>query len=502
VVQTACLHHENGKPENAAKLGAAVGKKVRQQRSFSPQDGLTGWSRSLLSLTFKVSIPNVRSAGGSNGCRHGCWGSGVNQAASVGRCAFVTEEMGSMRAKSIWQAGLLAFVLAAVTLLTPRSAQAQILGYAPPDFAWPIPWGSTRPEDGGVYIGSDFLLWRQTVPLRNQVVATRGFYDINSQDAHIGQFGGATFIGSGTVALDTNQVRGPGSYQPGFNIHIGYKFPDESTITFSWLYLFQQRYQAVATAVPPNFNFRGDFADTFLTAPVFNFPNDFAGLAEQQNSGITGPNGLPLATYGIWDGASLMTESFVQRTQMYDIIWRKPLFETECYRMSSLCGPRFFWIWENYLWRTTNFGFTGSAGPSATYTNIDSNRMYGLDVGCSQEWYLGQGFACQLDTEVTGYLNIIKERTQYSTERKFNGSAESKRARTDYTVVPAFDAKLSLMWYPIENVQLNLGYDVMAFFNTVNAQVPIDFNYSSVDPKFDRVFRLFDGLTASIVIVF
>ena len=411
-----------------------------------------------------------------------------------------------MRAKSIWRAGLLAIILAAITVWTPTAALAQSgeqsMGYAIPDWIAPIPWGSTRPEDGGFFVGTDFVLWRQTNPLRNQVVATRGFYDINQQDAAVGQFGGADFIGSGTVALDTNQVRGPGTYEPGFAIHLGWKFADESTVSFSWMYLSQVRYQAVATAVPPNFNFRSDFADTFITAPVFNFPNDFAGVPEQQNSGITGPNGQPLATYGIWDGASLMTESFVQRTQQYDIIWRKPIYETEYYRFSSLLGPRFFWIWENYQWRTTQFGFTGTAGPSANYSNIDSNRMYGCDVGCSQEWYLGHGLACQLDTEATGYINIVKERTQYSTEQKFAGAAESKRARTEYTVVPELSAKLSLMWYPIENVQVNFGYNVLAFFNTVNAQVPIDFNYSSVDPTFDRVFRLFDGLSASIAIVF
>jgi hypothetical protein len=407
-----------------------------------------------------------------------------------------------MRAKSICQAGLLAAVVAAITVGMPTAAQAQTLGYALPDWIAPVPWGSTRPEDGGFYVGSDFLLWRQTNPLRNQVVATRGFYDINFQSGAVASAGGAVFIGSGEVALTTNEVRGPGSYQPGFDIKLGWKFPDESTLTLGWMYLFQYRYQAVATAVPANFSLGQNFENSFLTANVYNFPNTFAGVPEQQNSGITGPNGQPIATYGIWDGASLMTESFVQRTQQYDLIWRKPIFETECYRFSSLCGPRFFWIWENYLWRTTNFGFTGTSGPSATYTNIDSNRMYGFDVGCSQEWYMGYGLACQLDTEATGYINVIKERTQYSTEQKFAGAAENKRARTEYTVVPELSAKLSLMWYPIENVQCNIGYNVLAFFNTVNAQMPIDFNYSSVDPKFDRVTRFFDGLSVSIAFIF
>ena len=401
-----------------------------------------------------------------------------------------------MRAKSIWRAGLLAVILAAVLVLAPGTAHAQ-LGYAPSDNTLPIPWGSTRPEDGGLYVDTDFLFFRQSMPLKNEVVAQRGFYNINDQDGNIGQFGGANFVGSGTVALDTNQVRGPTSYQPGLDTHIGWKFADESTIAVGWMYLAQVRYQAVATAVPPNFNFGVTFADSFLTAPVYNFPSDFAGVPGQ----ATGPNGV--ATYGIWDGASQMTESFIQRTQAYDMIWRKPLFENECYRFSSLLGPRFFWIWEEYQWRTTNFGFTGSSGPSAQYNNIDSNRMYGYNIGCSQEWYWGNGFACQLDTSFTPFIDIVKERVQYTTGVKFSGMAENKRAKTDYTFAPEVEAKLKLVWYPTENVQINFGYDIMAFFNTINSEMPIDFNYSSIDPKFDHIlYRTFDGFRAGICITF
>lgn len=397
-----------------------------------------------------------------------------------------------MRAKSIWRAGLLAVLVAAVLVFPTGTVTAQSLGYALPDWDLPVPWGSTRPEAGGLFVAAEYVMYRQTNPLENEVVATRGFYNFNQPIGNSLQF-----FGSDTVALDTNQVRGPLSYQPGVNLHIGWKTPDGDAFTLSWLYLFQVRYQAVATSVPPNFNVGATFADSFLTAPVYNFPNDYAGSVLQQN----GPGGV--ATYGIWDGASIMTESFVQRDQQYDFIWRHPVYETEDYRLSSLIGPRFFWIWEGYEWRTTNFGFTGSEGPSANYSNIDSNRMYGLSVGCSQEWYCGGGIAIQLDTDATGYLNIVKERVQYSTEQKFAGAAENKRATTDYTAVPELEAKLNVVWYPLENVQLKLGYNFMGFFNTIQSQMPIDFNYSSIDPKFDHIFfRDFDGWQAGISIVF
>src|SRR5262249_12527416 len=49
-------------------------------------------------------------------------------------------------------------------------------GYAPPDPNLPSPLYSTRPESAFFFHGS-FLLYEQTMPLRNQAVAFRGFID-------------------------------------------------------------------------------------------------------------------------------------------------------------------------------------------------------------------------------------------------------------------------------------------------------------------------------------
>ncbi len=38
-----------------------------------------------------------------------------------------------------------------------------------------------------------------------------------------------------------------------------------------------------------------------------------------------------------------------------------------------------------------------------------------------------------------------------------------KRSRTEYTVVPMFDGNLSMHWYPIEGVQLKLGWVTWEF---------------------------------------
>ena len=93
--------------------------------------------------------------------------------------------------------------------------------------------------------------------------------------------------GNDEVALDTNQVRGPGSYQPSYKLDVGYKFSDGSVVTFGWMHMFQIRYAAVATSLPHNFAVGGDFANSFVTAPVFNFPHAQGSCGSQMMSAAT-----------------------------------------------------------------------------------------------------------------------------------------------------------------------------------------------------------------------
>src|SRR5262249_16288429 len=91
--------------------------------------------------------------------------------------------------------------------LPPAVVRGQIdsaAGYAPPDPNLPSPLGSTRPESGFFTHGS-FLLYEQTNPLRNQLVARRGFVD---SDGLVTVTGVGTPVGSFAIALQTNQVRG------------------------------------------------------------------------------------------------------------------------------------------------------------------------------------------------------------------------------------------------------------------------------------------------------
>src|SRR5262249_32047845 len=138
------------------------------------------------------------------------------------------------------------------------------------------------------------------------------------------------FFGSGTPALDVNQVSGPNSYQPGFRTTLGWKFRNDLDVEFTWSHLFTKKLSATAAPVGPTLNGGVDGSDSFLFAPVYNFTNDYVGppnkvivsldtpgqftanlrqlgfLADQVFHTSPGP-------VGIWNGAQLMTIEFTQR---------------------------------------------------------------------------------------------------------------------------------------------------------------------------------------------
>src|SRR5207245_8523168 len=112
------------------------------------------------------------------------------------------------------------------------------------------------------------------------------------------------------------------------------RFGDGTTVDFTWMSLAENRYGAVATLVPPGLNPGPLLADTFLFAPVFGFPNDFAGQP------IKLALGNPNAAYGIWNAASVMSLDFIQRFSQYDITLRTPFFQTECCRCYCMAYMR------------------------------------------------------------------------------------------------------------------------------------------------------------------
>ncbi|HEY7156560.1 MAG TPA: hypothetical protein VH575_21510, partial [Gemmataceae bacterium] len=177
-----------------------------------------------------------------------------------------------MRIKSVWGAGVLA-ALAALAVLSPGRSLAQeswpqggfATGYAPPAVQMPNPLYSTRPEVGGLFVAGSYIMYNQTNTMRSQEVAVRGF--VANDDTVLNAPGSAgTFVGSRNNALDVNQVTGPFSFQPGFELEIGWKFNDGSALTASFWWISEAQYTAVATLAQPIGNglIRSDQADTFL----------------------------------------------------------------------------------------------------------------------------------------------------------------------------------------------------------------------------------------------
>ncbi len=399
-----------------------------------------------------------------------------------------------MRATCSRLAGLLVVLLAPVAGTAFGQGLAGSGAYSPPETQLPIPtWANgNRPEDGGLFTAAEYVMFRQTNPLRNQVMAIRGFVDADGSIT--GRSG--TFIGSGQEALNARNASGPMTYQPGFKIDIGWKFSGEqesSTLTLSWMYLLESKYNAEATLAAPFLRGGPNLADTFLFSPVYAFPSDYSGPPFKVGVGDAN------AAFGIWNAASAETIQFTQKLQQWDLTYRVPFFSNENYRLSGLCGARFLWIWENFLWKTFDLDQFGNNGPLDTgvFSNIVSNRMYGPWVGCCQEWYIGKGFACQLDLGTAAFMDIVKERIRYQFADR-TVAPQSKLGRVDYTFAFQFTGAASMQWYIYEGIQLQAGYDLWFLLNSLAAADPVNFNWGSPSYRYSHVVRTLDGFHAGV----
>jgi hypothetical protein len=391
----------------------------------------------------------------------------------------------------------LVWLLAAGAALLPARVLAQLGDVGPEDPVYPLPIGKVRMEDGGLYLAAEFIFWRMTNPLHDEQIAVRGILDTDGSIT--GTPGG--FIGSRQAALRANDV-GPGTYIPGFRVTGGWLFGQSGiAVEVNWIHLFEARYAAGASVLPAFGLSGGLLENTFLTSFVFNFPPDFAGPATKVALGNPG------ATFGIWDASSEQTIQFTQRYDQVEIRGRIPLFGDDCNRTYWYVGPRMAWLWENFKWRTVAFDLnSGNAGQDdvAIYSNIVSQRFYGAFCGAGYEWYKGNtpvgAFALSFEFDAAILADIVKERAKYE---RGDFAIAAQRARTDYTIVPELQGNVNLWWYPIQAVQLRLGYNVLALFNTVAAEDPVSFNYGGLDPPWVKgKTRFLDGFNAGIGISF
>lgn len=401
-----------------------------------------------------------------------------------------------------------ALLTAALLAVSPSAARAQdgLVGFegfggggegtypAPIQPSEQIPLPTGDPGTHGFYTFFEFMYLTSYRHLGDQVVAYRGLLDTTGATTTIP----GIYIGSGQPALNTNQFPRQ-SYMPGFNIGLGYKLDDGTSIYGSYIYLMDRNYHVGATSATPFARSARDLSDTFLVSGVFNFPPQFAGPAistrpEQQQGGNI--------FYGIWNGASVMDIQFNQRFAQGEIGVRIPMFQTEYSRIYGLAGGRFDWIFERFQWRTVEYDIAGNGAPfwNARYNNTLSQRMYGPYIGCGHEMYIGNRFSVSTDITAAGLLNIVKERTKYKLE---DNTIQNKHSRDDYTIVPSVSANIQFWWYPVQGVQMRAGYNAWTFFNTRRMEEPIDFNYGAVDPAYEtQVFRIVHGINVGIGLFF
>jgi hypothetical protein len=372
-------------------------------------------------------------------------------------------------------------------------------GFAVPPVDFVGPLSHPRYEEGGFFAGTEFIFWKQSRPILSQTVAVTGFLDTNGGILNnVNGFGG-----SGQEILNTNMVSGPGSFQPGMNIFVGYRFKNGWSVDVEWVHLAESRYVASAGATGNQFVLGPNLENTFLFAPVVNFPIQFAG-----NPANVVVNGQPAfgSTFGIWNAASEMQIQFLQRFEQVQINSRIPVWETEKYRAYGTFGPRAIMLWEEFEWRTVDRDTANQAAADTTanYSNITSNRLYGAYLGSGHDWYLGStpigAFAIDLNINGALYLDFVKERAGYQLGDR---SVGNNRSVNTYSVVPGIDGKLAGVWYPWEAIQIRLGYSFMALFNTYASPRPIDFNFGTINPAYSGgINRLIHGLDIGIAFVF
>jgi hypothetical protein len=394
-------------------------------------------------------------------------------------------------------------ILAAGLWLAPGYARAQYQEVTPTLFTGFL--SHPRYEEGGAFIAMEAVVWHMDRRIGSQPVAFRGFVDIDGSVTHLTP---PVKVGSFAEALNTNQLNGPGTWTPGFDLSGGWRFESGIAVSASWVHLSDVRYNVSAGIIPPGFNVGALLENTFLFSPVTNFPAAYAGPRDIPTSTPASPATDPTATalYGIWNGAENMSIELLQRFDMVTITGRFPIWQSDDCRIYTLFGPRGITMYERFKWRTVDLDFAGNgtAVNNADYFNVVSQRLYGLHAGVGQEWYLGEvphlgAVSWSLDAECSIYGDWIKGRVRYELE---DHSTSASHARNFFHIAPGLEAKASLLWYPWEAIQVRVGYNIFALFNTLASERPIEFNMGTVNPAFDSVNRIFHGLDIGVAFIF
>lgn len=200
------------------------------------------------------------------------------------------------------------------------------------------------------------------------------------------------------------------------------------------------------------------FGDCLLNAPGFNQPGFRVGAGWRFASGESLQTAWLHQTHTRRRAATAVrpAREVVRRTQEVEATWRLPYYETECWRISALAGPRVTWVNEQA--RSRSLAKDHSAAEPAEQTRRLSRQKYGAHLGLDNEFYLGHGFAVIFELDASLSWQVTR-RSQAGGAAKTN-NAVHKQGKSKQSLAPQLRAILSLVWYPLEGVQLKIGYDL------------------------------------------
>ena len=187
---------------------------------------------------------------------------------------------------------------------TARGQSPANTGFDPPlntDPTVPIPTG--RAGSAGFYFSAEYVMLSQNRTIGDQTIAVRGIFD--SSGLLTGTPGG--FVGSGADALNTRNL-GKTTWQPGFQLEIGYRFDDGTRLFANYMHLFDAHYSAGASLAAPGAAGGAGLADTFISSPVFNFTPQYSGPAQKLVQDLPGV-GSRTITQTVVQGSTIVTQN-------------------------------------------------------------------------------------------------------------------------------------------------------------------------------------------------
>lgn len=446
-----------------------------------------------------------------------------------------------MRSRTKWW-GLLVLL---GTMFLPKTATAQINMGAPMwEHPLPLMWGE---RNEGWYVAGEALAWRVNNVLEGQVLATRGFYDLdgtlrgqgplirvsgtdgtntNLSLLFLNRGTPGAFYGSNEVALQADDA-GESNYRPGMRLSVGYRFRNGINFEFSYWGLANSRTVASAGITPPLMRGVGlNAASSYLTVPFYNFSPYFAGPSRDVISNVMPevlpsvppPDPLPindptfsndvfrfggpvLPAWGIGNAAEDVTISLKQKFHSGELNARVPLYQGEDVRTYAKGGFRYLSMYERFKLRVADQDVDGNISPEDVllYTTKQRNHYYGGQAGLGSEVYIFSGWAVSGEVLV-GMAGQASKTTVTIDREDYLVGLERSDSRVNIT--PFFQGGAYLWWYPIEGVQFRVGYEYMGIVGSRRATQPIDFNIGRMEPNVKNTYLSFDGVTLGLALIF